>query len=139
MKKWLYYLLGWVLPERLIRALFMSSLYSKLFNNQTLDVRVYSRVNKLLNICESDYACGVGMQLAQSFWNDDEVKHISVMFNDNHQLVLTPDAEKMIVNKIIEATPKWLRYGLADMKDDVSRLIRKRVELENIASIASAT
>ena len=139
MKKWLCYLLGWVLPERLIRALFMSSLYSKLFSNQTLDVRVYSRVNKLLNICENDYALGVGMQLAQSFWNDDEVKPISVMFNDNHQLVLTPDAEKMIVNKIIEATPKWLRYGLADMKDDVSRLVRKRVELENIASIASAT
>lgn len=113
MKQWLYYLLGWVLPERLIRALFMSSLYSKLFNNQTLNVKVYSRVNKLLNICENDYACGVGMQLAQSFWNDEEIEHISVMFNDNHQLVLTPEAEKMIVEKIIETTPKWLRYGLA--------------------------
>ena len=138
MKQWLYYLLGWVLPERLIRALFMSSLYSKLFNNQTLDVKVYSRVNKLLNICENDYACGVGMQLAQSFWNDEEIKHISVMFNDNHQLVLTPEAEKMIVEKIIETTPKWLRYGLADMKSDVRRLVRNRVALENIASIAPA-
>lgn len=139
MKQWLYYLLGWVLPERLIRALFMSSLYSRLFNNQTLDVKVYSRVNKLLNICENDYACGVGMQLAQSFWNDEEVKHISVMFNDNHQLVLTPEAEKMIVDKIIEATPKWLQYGLADMKSDVRRLVRNRVALENIASIAPVT
>ena len=138
MKQWLYYLLGWVLPERLIRALFMSSLYSKLFNNQTLDVKVYSRVNKLLNICENDYACGVGMQLAQSFWNDEEIGHISVMFNDNHQLVLTPEAEKMIVEKIIETTPKWLRYGLADMKSDVRRLVRNRVALENIASIAPA-
>ena len=75
------------------------------------------------------------MQLAQSFWNDEEVKHISVMFNDNHQLVLTPEAEKMIVNKIIDATPKWLRYGLADMKEDVKNLVRKRVELESIASV----
>lgn len=138
MKQWLYYLLGWVLPERLIRALFMSSLYSKLFNNQTLNVKVYSRVNKLLNICENDYACGVGMQLAQSFWNDEEIEHISVMFNDNHQLVLTPEAEKMIVEKIIETTPKWLRYGLADMKSDVRKLVRNRVALENIASIAPA-
>lgn len=135
MKQWLYYLLSWVLPERLIRALFMSSLYSKLFNNQTLDVRVYSRVNKLLNICENDYACGVGMQLAQSFWNGEEIEHISVMFNDNHQLVLTPEAEKMIVDKIFETTPKWLRYGVADMRADIRTLLRNRVALEGIASV----
>ena len=78
------------------------------------------------------------MQLAQSFWNDEEIEHISVKFNDNHQLVLTPEAEKMIVEKIIETTPKWLRYGLADMKSDVRKLVRNRVALENIASIAPA-
>ena len=61
----IYKILKFLLPERLIRTLFITSLYTKLFNVKTLDIRIYHKVNKLLTVCNNDYACGAGMSLAQ--------------------------------------------------------------------------
>ena len=77
----IYKILKFLLPERLIRTLFITSLYTKLFNVKTLDIRIYHKVNKLLTVCNNDYACGAGMSLAQVFWNGVELQIVKAELN----------------------------------------------------------
>lgn len=130
----IYKLLKILLPERLIRTLFITSLYTKLFNVKTLDIRIYHKVNKLLTVCNNDYACGAGMSLAQVFWNSVELQIVKSELNSENRVVLTKEAEEEIVSKIISRTPNWLIYNHADMVIDIKKMIENRLELKNITA-----
>lgn len=130
----IYKLLKILLPERLIRTLFITSLYTKLFNVKTLDIRIYHKVNKLLTVCNNDYACGAGMSLAKVFWNGVELQIVKSELNSENRVVLTKEAEEEIVSKIISRTPNWLIYNHADMVIDIKKMIENRLELKNITA-----
>lgn len=130
----IYKLLKILLPERLIRTLFITSLYTKLFNVKTLDIRIYHKVNKLLTVCNNDYACGAGMSLARVFWNGVELQIVKSELNSENRVVLTKEAEEEIVSKIISRTPNWLIYNHADMVIDIKKMIENRLELKNITA-----
>lgn len=130
----IYKILKILLPERLIRTLFITSLYTKLFNVKTLDIRIYHKVNKLLAVCNNDYACGAGMSLAQVFWNGVELQIVKAELNSENRVVLTKEAEEEIVSKIISRTPNWLIYNHADMVIDIKKMIENRLELKNITA-----
>ena len=127
----LFAFLTYLLPDRMIRTLFLSSLYRQIFKVRILDHNVYHRVNKILNVCERDHAMGLGMELSKSFWNGEELKHIETELTKNGRYVLTEKAKKEMVDDILSKTPSWLRYNLASMKEDVSKMLENYFRLCN--------
>ena len=125
----LFSLLCYIMPERLVRILFLSSLYGRLFNVRTLDPEIYHKLNRVLEIASNDSALGMGMQFSQAFWNGRGLSVIGTELNTYNQLVLTKEAEKEIVDKIITITPKWLTYSRESMVDDITKMIQHRQEL----------
>lgn len=129
--KTLFAFLTYLLPDRMIRTLFLSSLYRQLFKVRTLDNGGYHRVNKILNVCERDHALGLGMELSKSFWNGEELKNIETELTKNGRYVLTEKAKKEMVDDILAKTPSWLRYNLSSMKEDVSKMLDNYFRLSN--------
>ena len=107
--KTLFAFLTYLLPDRMIRTLFLSSLYRQIFKVRILDHNVYHRVNKILNVCERDHAMGLGMELSKSFWNGEELKHIETELTKNGRYVLTEKAKKEMVDDILSKTPSMYR------------------------------
>jgi hypothetical protein len=131
--KTLFAFLTYLLPDRMIRTLFLSSLYRQLFNVNALDNNVYHRVNKILNVCERDHAVGLGMELSQSFWNGEELKHIETELSKNGRYVLTEKAKNEMIEEILSKTPLWLRYNPTSMKEDICKMLENHSHLSNVA------
>ena len=129
MKHWFCFILGKMLPERLIRTLFLSSLYSQLFQVNTLDVRVYRRLNEIMKICDNDNALGLGMHYAKVFWGDEELAHIEVELNEKGHLTLSENTIEAMAKRIVEETPRWMRYAQEDMLTDIKQLLQCRGDL----------
>lgn len=118
------------MPERMIRTLFISSLYSKLFKVDVLDICLMHKINQMLMVCENDYAIGAGIRLSKVFWDGVELKHFDVHLNEKNEITLTKEAEEMIAIQIIGRTPQWLLYNRADMVIDIRKMIERRLDLK---------
>ena len=129
MSIFIYRIISSLLPERLIRVLFISSLYTKIFKIKTVDPLVLHKLNSILKVCENDYALGAGMKLSSVFWNDVELKQIQVVLNDKNELTISKETEEEIANVIIENTPKWLLYNRTDMYMDIKHIVEYRLDL----------
>lgn len=129
----IYRLISFLLPERLIRVLFISSLYTKIFKIETVDPLVLHKLNSILKVCENDYALGAGMKLSNIFWNDVELKQIQVVLNNKNELTISKEVEEEIASAIIKNTPKWLLYNRADMYMDIRRMVEYRLDLPKLA------
>ena len=100
----------------------LASVAARVVNKTQFESAAISKLNTTMRLCTPEKEGGllVPIQLSKLLWRGrfgDEV-----MFNADHDIV-PEDAEK-----IIHATPEWLRYN-GDMQGDVERLLSNRQDL----------
>lgn len=124
-----YWLADKIFPERMIRILFLSSLYSRLFKVEVLEDDIFHKVNEILSVCETDSALGVGMKLNRVFWDNVELGVIETQLIDG-KIQIGKETKEKIIREIIAKTPSWLRYSKEEMQKDVGRLVDNRMRLQ---------
>lgn len=124
-----YWLADNIFPERMIRILFLSSLYSRLFKVEVLEDDIFHKVNEILFVCETDSALGVGMKLNRVFWDNVELGVIETQLIDG-KIQIGKETKEKIIREIIAKTPRWLRYSKEEMQKDVGRLVDNRMRLQ---------
>lgn len=137
MKTWLYLAIGKLLPEHLVRTLFLSSLYAKLFDVKVFDIQTAVKVNGLLHISRNNYAMGAGVKLSHVFWDDIALHPLTVNQQDDNP-ILDKAVEESIIQKIMDGTPKALRYNREVMLNDIKTMMEKRLDLSYYTQLATA-
>ena len=114
-------LINKIIPERLIRILFISSVFSKLFKHKTKDKlgkEDIELLNSKLELSTNNGALELGMLLSNVIWcdNNKSVKAINDIDLRNKKNYLN------YVKIIKTITPKWLRYNYDLMDKDLKLL-----------------
>ena len=136
MKNLFFNLVCFALPERIVRMMFMCSIYRGLYRINTIDARLSQRVNTLLRICDDDYALGWGVKASVIFWNDETVVDLQQVFVDPQNFKLTSESVENLTNKILSHVPKYLCYGQDAMRCDVKKIITQHEFLNHTPSFA---
>lgn len=132
--RYLYRLFCWMLPDRLIRILFISSLFSQLYQINRIDLELYNHINQLLKVSENDYAVGAGVSFGKMLWVGVELTQESYIFNSHVVTDLSIRTEEVIARELINKTPDYLRYNYCDMLYDIRNMLDNRFKLSQLAA-----
>ena len=69
------------------------------------------------------------MHYAKVFWGDEELAHIEVELNEKGHLTLSENTIEAMAKRIVEETPRWMRYAQEDMLTDIKQLLQCRGDL----------
>ena len=111
-------LLGTVLPNRMKRLIFISSFIAHIRDNSDSDKELIAKLNKLLQLSNSDSALELPMMLHKKIWDNITIKEIFISKNipmDSVSEIATIKFVKpqvrVVSEEIIRLIPNWLRYG----------------------------
>lgn len=110
-----------IIPERLIRILFISSIFSKLFKQRVegeIKEEHISKLNSKLELSTNNSALELGILLSNVIWctNDKSLEAINDIDLEDKKSYLN------YIRIIKTITPKWLRYNYNLMDNDLRSL-----------------
>lgn len=108
------------LPDRTKRLVFLASITPRVCATTTFDKPTISKLNQVMALSSQDGALELPIQLSRVIWKSDAGD--SVIYPGQGK-----SGTEAIVERYLEATPKWLRYSdRKQMHDDLCRLIENR-------------
>lgn len=132
--------LNTLLPDRIKRMIFISSLAAHIKEVSNPDKVLIGKLNKLLELSSSDGALKLPMSAHQRIWHNLEPNTIyastrqsdspltSLSELQSHRL--PPQQLRIVSEQIIKFTPDWLRYGSnRQIRSDLMRLFSNMGEL----------
>lgn len=99
-----------LMPSRMKRLIYLSSLIATLRNTDSLDISAANKINNVLKLSSTGTnALMLPVSLSRSIWAnkiviDGSVDKIKSNIDDK-------DAVLNSIYRIIDLTPKWIRYG----------------------------
>ena len=117
----LLFLVNKIMPERLIRILFISSIFSKLFKQKTdgdISKEHIEKLNSKLELSTGTGALELGMLLSNVIWCNSDKSREAI-----NEIDLKNKKNYLSYIRIIKTiTPKWLRYNYNLMDNDLRLL-----------------
>lgn len=124
----LFYLLDMIWSERGKRIFFIATLQAQLRGSSDLDDVELSKINSVLHLFSDKDALNLPFALYELVWQKRGIDQLA------QELVAAKDADlrmqmeiaRSVSARIIEASPKWMRYGKGDTKkmmDDLLQLL----------------
>lgn len=108
-----------VIPSRTKRLILLSSLYARLRNTTSFDSATIHKLNKALSLCKDDKAIQFPMHLTRAIWR-----------GDRGNVILYPEPNiaelEILVRRVMQTIPSWLRYDEVSMFKDLYKLFENR-------------
>lgn len=120
------------LPKRTKRLIFIASLTARLKGMEMLDVILLHKLNKLMNLCNTEAALKLPISLSKAIWHGMTPREI---FNQDVNNICTNDVaaiNRMSIH-VVSVMPEWLKYA------DTSVVIKDIKELLYNCNILQST
>ncbi len=117
-----------VVPNKGKKMMYIVSIYSQLVQDKILEATTLDKLNMKLNLACQPEALQLPMELGELIWKDisfkDLFKEELGQYYHSDSTHCIPFTEAQIISaKIVERTPKWLRYdNKSNMVRDVATL-----------------
>lgn len=113
------------LSERTKRLIFLASFSARIKGQTNFDSETLHKLNKVMALASNDEAVRLPVHLSRAIWRGRTIHEIA----DQAVLSASFDKERLqqFASRVLEAMPKWLRYGSDDViRDDLAKLLTHR-------------
>lgn len=132
--------IGWALskyiPVRMKRAMFLASLTAHIKKLTTQDEQVLSRLNALMELCDTQAAMRLPVTYESSIWGSfkaDDLRSLNINANSLAEVnfpALRASQARALAKRFMAHAPKYLHYGSnKTMQSDVMKLFRSMNDL----------
>lgn len=104
-------LLGLLLPNKIKRITYLTSLHARLVRDGIFQQELLSKVNQALQLSRDDRALEFPATMHHRLWEDERIRPLFVHADFSQQVCLPFDEAKRISEELVDMTPKWLRYA----------------------------
>jgi hypothetical protein len=119
-------ILSLIVPDRSKRAIFLASFFAQLKDdNASVDKETLVKLNKAMDLVKREDSLGLPVQLNRAIWHGVNSKELRL--DELQEGELTSARLRLVCSKVLEAMPKWLRYGdEAVIREDLVKLFGAR-------------
>ncbi len=117
------HLLGLLLPNKIKRITYLTSLHARLVRDGVFQQELLSKVNQALHLAKDDKALEFPAHMHHRLWEDERIRPLFAHADFSQQVCLPFDEAKRISEELVDMTPRWLRYAqYQDMVVDTLKL-----------------
>jgi hypothetical protein len=130
-------LIGKVLPDRMKRIIFVSSLVAHINDCKNPDKELLSKINTLLTLSGERGALVLPMKMHSQIWDKVELIEVftskNIPIDDIHQIAeykFVKNQARLVSEELVKRTPRWLRYASnTQMRSDLIKVFNN---MENL-------
>lgn len=118
--------LGVFLSQRVKRLIFLASFSARIKDQTSFDSDTVHKLNQVMALASEERAIQLPVHLSKVIWQGRTIHDIAeceVLSSST----FTKERLHQLSTRVLEAMPKWLRYGPEDhMRDDLVKLLDNR-------------
>ncbi len=112
-----------VMSLQLKRIMFVTTLHLRLQSMGIFEKQGISEINAILHLAHSDEALQLPEKLYNHIWQQDKLLWVAEeSIGEQIKNGTIQEHDREWVNRFINITPRWMRYGRKDMFDDLTTM-----------------
>ena len=121
--------LNWLLPDKIKRMIFLSSLAAYIRDLQKPDKETLKKLNEILLLCSNEEALRFPIEIHSKIWGRFDIECLQQSgidvsnMREFHTRGLAKSEMRIVANRFIDYMPVWLKYQSKEsIRQDIYRL-----------------